>query len=116
MCKRYVRYLRLQALFEKVHLVNARDGGALVEEIKDHKLDLDKGMVLKMNGTLYHGAECIHRLALMTSPSTFFNKANALIFRSRFLSKALYPFLRTCRNIALFLKGKSQINAGQVRE
>ena len=109
LCKRYVRYLRLKEVFN-VHLINAREGGSLVEEIQNKNLDLDEGMVLKMNGELYHGPECVHRLAFMTTPSTFFNKLNALIFRSRFLSRMLYPLLRAGRNISITLLGKGKIN------
>lgn len=100
-CSTYVRYLRLRDAIGPVHLVNAREGGAVVEELRRAKLDLDEGMVLKLGGRYYHGADCIHVLARLSSPATPFNRINALIFNSPLLSRWLYPVLRAGRNLAL---------------
>ena len=53
-CFRYVALLRLRETLGRVELVNAREGGPIVDEIIAAGLDLDEGMVLKMNGRLYH--------------------------------------------------------------
>lgn len=108
-CATYVKLTRLREAAGTVHLINARDGGPLVDEITAAGLDLNEGMVMKMNGTLYHGDECIHMLAVMTSSVGPFNKAMAALFKSPERAKALYPFLRAGRNAALKLLGKKQI-------
>jgi predicted DCC family thiol-disulfide oxidoreductase YuxK len=105
-CSRYVALLRLRDTLGRVELVNARDGGSLVDEIVAAGLDLDEGMALKMNGRLYHGDECIHRLALLSTPSTTFNRINRAIFRSKTMSRALYPVLRSGRNAILRMLGR----------
>jgi predicted DCC family thiol-disulfide oxidoreductase YuxK len=105
-CSRYVALLRLRNTLGRVDLVNARDGGALVEEIVAAGVDLDEGMVLKMDGRLYHGDECIHRLALLSTASTTFNRINRAIFRSKRMSRALYPVLRSGRNAVLRIIGR----------
>jgi hypothetical protein len=71
--------LRLREAIGPVVLVDARQGGALVEEIAKAGLSLDEGMVLRINGKPYHGDSC-HRLALLTTPSGAFNRLNAMIF------------------------------------
>jgi predicted DCC family thiol-disulfide oxidoreductase YuxK len=109
-CSRYVRYLRLRDAVGKVELVNAREGGPLVEEIARKGYDLDGGMVLKMAGRYYHGSDCIHALALLSSDSDTFNRINAAIFRSPTLSRLLYPALRTGRNIVLKALGRTKIH------
>lgn len=108
-CSRYVAMLRLREALGPIALVNARDGGPEVEEARAAGLDLDEGMVLKLDGRLYHGDECIHRLALLSTPSGAFNRVNAAIFRSRTASKMLYPVLRTGRNAVLRLLGRSKL-------
>jgi len=109
-CRTYVKYLRVRDAIGRLHLVNARDGGPLVEEVRNANLDLDEGMVLKIGGKLYHGSDCIHVLACLSSPSDLYNRVNALIFRSYTLSHYLYPVLRSGRNAVLKLLGRSRIN------
>lgn len=108
-CSRYVAMLRLRESLGPVALVNARDGGPEVEEARAAGLDLDEGMVLKLDGRLYHGDECINRLALMSTPSGAFNRLNGAIFRSPTASRLLYPVLRTGRNTVLRLLGRRRL-------
>jgi predicted DCC family thiol-disulfide oxidoreductase YuxK len=108
-CSRYVAMLRLRETLGSIALVNARDGGPEVEEARAAGLDLDEGMVLKFDGRLYHGDDCIHRLALLSTPSGAFNRVNAAIFRSRTASRVLYPVLRTGRNAVLRLLGRRRL-------
>lgn len=111
-CSAYVRMVRLRETLGPVELLDARQGGPVVAEIDAAGLDLDEGMVLKHQGQLYHGADTIHMLALMTTPSSWFNRINALVFRNRTLAKILYPVLRAGRNAALFLMGRKPIKRG----
>lgn len=108
-CSRYVRLVRLRDSLGRVELVDAREGGAVVDEVRAAGADLDQGMVLKMDGRLYHGDDCVHMLALLSTPSGPFNRANAAIFRSRTASRLLYPVLRAARNTALRLLGRGKI-------
>jgi predicted DCC family thiol-disulfide oxidoreductase YuxK len=107
-CSRYVQYVRVRE-HVKLHLVNARDGGPLVDEMRAQGLDLDEGMVLKMGGRYYHGADCIHVLATLSTPSSAFNRINARIFSSPTLSRSIYPVLRAGRNGVLALLGRSKL-------
>jgi hypothetical protein len=102
-CSRYVRYLRLREAVGELRLVDAREGGPEVEAAKAEGLDLDEGMVLRLGDATYHGADCLNRLALMSSPSGVFNRLNAALFRSPRLSALGYPVLRCGRNLALRL-------------
>jgi predicted DCC family thiol-disulfide oxidoreductase YuxK len=111
-CSRYVQLVRLRDSLGGVALVDARKGGPLVDEVRSAGADLDEGMVLKMDGRLYQGEDCVHMLALLSTPSGLFNRTNAAIFRSRRASKLLYPLLRAGRNAALRLLGRSKIGQG----
>jgi predicted DCC family thiol-disulfide oxidoreductase YuxK len=109
-CSRYVQLVRLRESLGRVQLVDARKGGPEVDEVRQAGLDLDEGMVLKLDGRLYHGAECIHMLALLSTPSSWFNRVNAAMFRSQTASRVLYPVLRTGRNAVLRLLGRSKLD------
>jgi len=92
-----------------ITLVDARQGGPLVDEIVDAKMNLNQGMVLKLNGQYYQGADCINMLALLSTPSSAFNRLNAAIFRSKTMSRWLYPILRLGRAGVLRILGRSMI-------
>lgn len=108
-CSRYVQLVRLRKSLGDVELINAREGGPIVDEVVAKGFDLDEGMILKMDGRFYHGDECIHRLALLSTPSDAFNRLNHLVFRSRTASRLLYPVLRTGRNTVLRLLGRTRL-------
>jgi predicted DCC family thiol-disulfide oxidoreductase YuxK len=109
-CSRYVRHVRLRAALGPITLANGREHPALVEEVQRLGFDVDAGMVLKLDGNYYHGADCIHALALLTTPSGWFNRVNSWVFRSATASKVLYPVLRTGRNLTLRLLGRSRLH------
>ncbi len=110
-CSRYVRLVRLRESLGGLTLVNARDGGPIVDQVRAEGHDLDQGMVLMMDGHTYHGDACIHRIALMSSSSGLFNRLNRLVFSSPRASRLLYPVLRTGRNATLRLLGRRSLDA-----
>jgi predicted DCC family thiol-disulfide oxidoreductase YuxK len=110
-CSRYVALVRLRETLGPVRLVNAREGGPIVEHLLDQGYDLDEGMVLIWQDRIYHGDECIHMLALLSTPSGAFNRINAALFRSERASRFLYPILRTGRNATLRLLGRRKMGA-----
>ena len=81
-----------------------------MDEITSQGHDLDQGMVLKMGGQLYYGADAMNALALIGSRSGIFNRLNYWIFRSKTASAILYPVLRFFRNLLLKVLGKTKIN------
>lgn len=109
-CARYVAMLRLKEAFGNVRLVDARSDDPAVQRVVEAGLDLDEGMALIQGKHIFHGDDCLHRLALMSTPSTLFNKLNGAIFKSPTASRILYPFLRAGRNTALMLLGRRKIS------
>ena len=109
-CSAYVRLVRLRDAVGPVELVDARHGGAVVDEIVAAGLDLDDGMVLKMGGAFYHGDECLNRLALLSTSSGAFNRITARLFRNPAAARLAYPALRAGRNLALRLMGRKKLD------
>ena len=110
-CASYVKLLRLRDAAGPVRLVDARSDDPAVQRVREAGFDLDEGMALIDAETIWHGEDCINRIALMSTPSGLFNRINATVFRSPRASKALYPVLRRGRNLALRLMGRKKINA-----
>jgi predicted DCC family thiol-disulfide oxidoreductase YuxK len=109
-CSNYVQMLRIRESIGELKLVNARDGGELVDEITAKGINLDQGMVLIMDGKTYYNSDTIHALALISSPSGIVNRFNYWIFKSKYRSYFLYPILRFLRGVLLTILGKKKLN------
>ncbi|MBV6325090.1 DCC1-like thiol-disulfide oxidoreductase family protein [Duganella violaceipulchra] len=109
-CADFVALTRLRQSVGKVDLVNARQGGPVVDAVRAAGYDLNTGMVLNYQGNFYHGAECLHMLALLSAQSDGFNRTLAWLFRSQLFCRCAYPLLRTGRRIVLAIKGMEKLN------
>lgn len=109
-CRHYCRVVSIKKAAGNMTILNARDNPPIMEEINKRGIDMDQGFVLKIGDTFYWGADAIHALALMSTRTGVFNRLNYLIFKSKTLSKVLYPILKTGRRMLLILLGKSKLN------
>ena len=110
-CKHYALHLDVKEATGELVLVNAREGGALVEEIKNLPYDLNDGMVLKMDGRYYFGSDALHVLALLSEKRSVFGIVNRLLFSSRVTARIAYPLLQFGRRVLLRAKGISPIES-----
>ena len=110
MCHQYCRMARIRKAVGELILVDARTDHWIMKEISEAQLDIDQGMVLKIEDTLYYGSDAIHALAMLSGRSDLFNRFTWWLFKSKSRAKWLYPFLRSCRNFALKLLGVGKIN------
>lgn len=108
-CTRYTHYLRLRQAVGEVRLIDAREGGEVVAMLDRRQVNLDEGMVLILGERCYHGADCLHALALLSSPVDWFNRLNHALFRRSALARTAYPLLRGGRNLVLRLMGRRPI-------
>lgn len=109
-CHAYCQLVRIRESVGELRIVDAREPSSVMEQITAQRLDIDQGMVLKMGGQLYYGADAIHVLALIGSRSGIFNRMNYWIFKSNAVSTVLYPVLRSLRNVLLKMLRKSKVN------
>jgi predicted DCC family thiol-disulfide oxidoreductase YuxK len=110
LCNAYCRLIRIRETVGDLRLVNARASSDVVREITRKGLDIDQGMVLKVDDVLYYGADAICALSLLSSASGVFNRLNHWIFRSSTRAELLYPLLRGCRNLFLRILCRTKIN------
>src|SRR5688572_6878212 len=110
LCNAYCQVVRIREAVGNLRIVDARESSEVMMEITTMGLDIDQGMVLKMDDQIYYGTDAIHALALISSRSGMFNRLNYWIFRSKHISKILYPLMRAGRNLLLKILGKTKIN------
>ena len=111
-CNVAANALRIKKAVGNLYLLNARNDNdhPLFQEIKIRNLNLDEGMVIKFNNTYYHGADALHIMGLLGTGRGWFNRMNALLFRSKTLSSLCYPAMRATRNFALKIKGVPRLH------
>lgn len=115
LCSYCSKVIKIKHSVGELAIINARQDHPLVNEIREKGYDLNEGLIVKFQDHYYHGAEAINFLALVGSPSDFFNRLNVLIFKSNRLSKIFYPFLKSIRNLLLWLRKVPKI-AGSDRQ
>lgn len=111
-CTTAANALRIREAVGTLHLINARDGAdqPLVREVTERGYDLDAGMVIKFGGRYYHGADALGIMALLGTGVGWFNRMNALLFRSPHVAKLLYPAMRGTRNTLIRMMGVPKLN------
>ena len=103
--------LAIKETIGKLNLLNARENNnhPLMLEINSRGLNLDKGMVIKVNDNYFHGADALQVMGLIGTNQGWFNRMNYLFLRSKFSSRLFYPFLKGTRNLLIKLKGVGKI-------
>ena len=109
-CNFYCQLARIRETVGELGLVDARVASPAMEEITASGLDIDQGMVLIVGSEMYYGADAIHRLAMLSTRTGVFNRLSYHLFRSKRISRVLYPVLRSCRNLLLKILRKTKIN------
>lgn len=111
LCRTAAQALRIRQAVGQLHLIDARTQAdhPVMQEINARKLDIDKGTVIKFGGNFYHGGDTLIVMALLGSRSGWFNRMNAMLFRSPAFARFCYPVIRSGRNFLLRLKGVGQI-------
>ncbi|HEV7694580.1 MAG TPA: DCC1-like thiol-disulfide oxidoreductase family protein [Hyphomonadaceae bacterium] len=108
-CANYVKLVKLREAVGPVRLIDARSDDPIVKRLTDAGYDLNEGMAMVDGEKIWHGDECVNRIALMSTSSGLFNRINAGLFRSQGASRLLYPWLRGGRNFALKALGRKPI-------
>ena len=108
-CSRFARLTRLREAVGPLRLIDARSVAPEVTAARVRGFVLDEGMLLRLDGHDYAGADCLQRLALLSSRSTLFNRISYALLRSRAVARWSYPLLRFGRNVALRMLGRSKL-------
>ena len=103
-CQHYARLLSVREAIGELALVNARDGGPLVDEVRVLAHDLNDGMALKMGGRWHFGNDALHMLALLSDRRGVFGMVNRLLFGSPRTARLAYPVLKLGRRALLRMR------------
>lgn len=111
LCRTFTRLFELDPKRGRLKLIDARQH--IPDKISAAGLDIDQGMIVMIQGRVYHGADALHAVALLTGQSDLFNRIMFHVFGSKALSHFIYPALRCYREVYLWITGKQKINVTQ---
>lgn len=111
-CQMGASLFKVRGSVGELYTVDARTelDHPVLQEVNTAELNLDKGMVIKYKNKLYQGDKALTLMAKIGARGDPFNEINRTLFRSIFLAKVCYPFMRFGRNLALIIKGAKKIN------
>ncbi len=109
-CDYYCQRVDIDGAAGELQRIDARADSDILQEVTDIGLDIDEGMVLKVDDELYYGSDAINALAKISSRKGLINKLGYWAFRSPAVARLLYPVLASCRNLLLKMLGRSRIN------
>ena len=108
-CRTYCKYVRIRDTVGRLHLVDARKPGPLMDEITAAGLDIDQGMVLKFKQVTYYGPDAIHMLSLLGTRAGWFNRLSFAFFGTHWGARVFYPVGKAFRNLLLKVLGIAYI-------
>ncbi len=116
LCSNYAQFLRLKQSVNEFTLIDARQGGPVVEEVRSLPHDLNDGMVAVVDGRYYIGHEALNVLARLAEGRGAFNRLNRLAFTSPVAARLGYPWLKLGRWLLLKLKGVAPIDHSRLSD
>ena len=109
LCRHSAQALKIKQAVGNLVLINARQTHPLVDRAWSHGFDLDQGIVVIYSDQYYYGADAVHFLAMLDSPSNYLNAIVASIFQVKLIAKLLYPGVKSIRRLLLKLRGVGAI-------
>ena len=108
-CNYTAKVIKLRQAVGKLEIINARIKHPLIDEVNNHNFDLNNGILVKYQGSLYYGNDAMHLLALLGSPVDIFNKINVVLFKYKVLVVICYPIFKFVRSCLLKILGVKKI-------
>jgi predicted DCC family thiol-disulfide oxidoreductase YuxK len=110
-CSAYVAMSRLRQLYPSLRVMSARSEPALVVALRRKGYEINEGMVLSLDGTIFFGADAMRMIASLgrLSPSLWRRAVLALTGAAPW-SRPLYPWLNRGRQVLLRMLGRRPID------
>jgi predicted DCC family thiol-disulfide oxidoreductase YuxK len=108
-CRSFVTLMHLRAAVGSVVLVDARNGGPIVERLICQGYDLNEGMAAIYGDTVYYGTDAVVLISTMTGKLPWTGRLLAALLRNKKRAALIYPIMKVGRKITLKALGVAQI-------
>lgn len=108
-CSRLMAWSRLQATRPGIAMIDARKAPEVVAHFRGRGMDVNDGIVLRLDGQVWYGAAAMALLARLSKPLNPVARWALRPLASDRLAKPLYPLLVGMRRALLLLLGRGLI-------
>ncbi|TGN45260.1 DUF393 domain-containing protein [Paracoccus liaowanqingii] len=112
-CVAWMRMARLRDASGGVELIDARESDPRVAELMDAGFDLNQGMVVRWQDRIYHGAEAMTLLTLLSEAGGVSMRLQRALFGRPAIARRIYPLLVWGRLRLLRLMGRRMISVSK---
>lgn len=99
-CRTYCKNIKVDESI-KLSLIDARQKSDIMDAVTAKGFDIDQGMVLNVNGTLYYGSDAMREIAIRSQKKGYMAWVNRLFFNSKLKADIFYPLGKIVRNVIL---------------
>lgn len=104
-CSHFAAYARLRKTLE-FELTNAREHPDKLREFKKQGVDINSGMILDMEGTLYHGEKAMVVLETFINSRGPLDNVLKFLYSSPAFMRFAYPVLKALRIFLMRMMGR----------
>ncbi len=95
---------------DNLHLVDARQDSEIMRDITRRGLDIDEGMVLKVDGKIFYGSEAMVEISRRLPRRGWTGFVNRLFFSSQGAGRVAYNVCKAGRSVLLKMLGIEKID------
>lgn len=99
-CSTYCNNLKVDSNVN-LSLIDARKDSKIMDEITKRGLDIDKGMVLNIDGTMYYSSDAMREIAIRSQKKGWLALPNRLFFNTKIKADFFYSLGKIFRSIIL---------------
>lgn len=105
-CLQFQLYVELRKKVD-IELRNARDYRLEMQQFKNDGIDINKGLIVLIDGNIFHGAKALNQVQKYLEPKSYLETKFMQIMSAKRLMAVLYPLINVFRKVLLCLKNKS---------
>tara|TARA_A100001015_G_scaffold317123_2_gene433219 strand:+ start:272 stop:655 length:384 start_codon:yes stop_codon:yes gene_type:complete len=109
-CKSFILLMNLRKNIPDIEILNARDMHGLVVNFREQGMEINDGMIMRLNGTTFFGDEVLIVISDLGRGEGFGFKLVRAVFKHEVVAKNLYPILVNCRAVFFRLIRKKMID------
>ena len=107
-CANFVQFSRLRSKFD-VSLFDLRETPEKVSYFVNKGYDVNQGMVVVLDDSIYFGHEAIYMIAALSNKNKFIGSVYFFFFSNKKVTKLLYPIMKIVRNFTLLILRRKKI-------
>ena len=105
-CNQYGKYIAVRSKRD-IELLDARLHSEMVGKLRGDGYDIDKGMILLIDGRTYHGGQAVVVLGALSYDMFWYDKLVRALVKLPGFTRVIYPIIKFIRQVTLTVLGRN---------